>query len=225
MKLLYTLAAAAIATAQPVSYSRQVAPILAMNCHLCHGANPDSKAGGLSTKTYADLMKGGNMGAVIVAGDPARSPIYQFVSGDRGESHRMPLGGPPLAAAEIEIIRRWLAEGAHDDNGASARRLTIPSVRVDSKTPLRIRARVGIESYVSLEIADGRGASLYLDGGAVRPDGGVAARGRPGEWLEWTLRRGPGWPAEVRVSLSIEYARAERFDADLIAGDHKTAFR
>jgi hypothetical protein len=225
MKLLYTLAAAAVASAQPVSYSRQVAPILAMNCHLCHGGNPDGKAGGLSTRTYADLAAGGNLGPVVVARDPARSPLYQFISGDRGEAHRMPLGGPPLPAAEIETIRRWIAEGATEDRADPPSRLTIPSVRMEGAEPLRIRARVAVESYVSLEVADSREARLYLDGGALRADGGVAARGRPGEWIEWTLRRAPDWPAAVRVTLTIEHPRSEPVRAELIAGDQRASSR
>src|SRR5262245_20797765 len=103
------------AMAQPISYSREVAPILAMNCHGCHGANPESVAGGLSTRTWTDLQKGGNVGTVIVPGDPDASPLYQFVSGARGEAHRMPLGGPPLTTTQVEMLRKWILAGASED--------------------------------------------------------------------------------------------------------------
>src|SRR5262245_14299853 len=104
---LAILLAASCVAAQPVSFSRQIAPILAMNCHLCHGANPESEAGGLSTRTWTGLVKGGNLGPAIVAGNPRESALYQFISGARGEAHRMPLGGAPLDSLQIEIIRRW----------------------------------------------------------------------------------------------------------------------
>ena len=226
MKLFCALALAAIAAAQPIGYTRQVAPILAMNCHLCHGANPDSAAGGLSTRTFADLMKGGNLGPVIVPRDPARSPLWQFISGARGEAHRMPLGGPPLAPGEIETIRRWIAEGATADRDErQPHRVSLPSVRMEPGAPLRIRARVSVAAYVSLELTAVRGAVLYLDGGAVRADRGVAAIGAPGEWLEWTLRRAPDWPGEVRVTLTIEHTRSEPVDAELIAGSQRATLR
>jgi hypothetical protein len=226
VKWICALAAAAVAAAQPARYSRDVAPILAMNCHLCHGANPDSAAGGLSTRTFADLMKGGNLGPVIVPRDPARSPLWQFISGARGEAHRMPLGGPPLAPAEVETIRRWIAEGAAADRDESRpHRLSLPSVRLEPGAPLRLRARVSVAGYISLELAGPTGAVLYLDGGAVRPDRGVAAIGAPGEWLEWTLRRAPDWPQEVRVTLTIEHTRSEPVDAELIAGNQKAILR
>jgi len=221
--VIFTLAATALAAAQPISYNREVAPILAMNCHLCHGANPESSAGGLSTRTWKDLMNGGNLGPVIVAGDPQGSPLYQFISGARGEAHRMPLGGVPLDAAEIETIRRWIAEGATADKDEKpAHRLSLRSIRVQSRIPLRIRARIPNDAYVSLELSDARGASLYLDGGAVRQDRGVAAIGAPGEWIEWTLRRAPGWPSEVRVTLTIAFAQSAPIGAELIAGNLRT---
>jgi len=215
--------AASGAFAQPVSFSRQVAPILAMNCHLCHGANPESAAGGLSTRTWADLMKGSNLGPVIVPGNPRDSALYQFISGARGEAHRMPLGGAPLNPGEIEIIDRWIAEGAATDaDHAQPYRLILRRVAIERSVPLRVRARVPAISYVSLELTDSRGTRLYLDGGAVREDRGVTAIARPGEWIEWQLRRAPNWPSEVRVIVSIAYARSDPKGAELLAGKQQT---
>ena len=211
----FVVAPIAALTAQPVSYHRQIAPILAMNCHLCHGANPESAAGGLSTRTWTDLKKGGNLGPVIVPGDAARSPLYQFISGARGEAHRMPLGGPPLQVAEVEIIRRWIADGATEDKEEPPTR-TLSIASVSTRQPIHIRAKVPIASYISLSLTDGDGVILYLDGGAIRPDRGVAAIGAPGEWTEWTLRRAPDWPAEVRITLLIAYAQSPVADAELV---------
>jgi mono/diheme cytochrome c family protein len=226
VRAILVLAAAAIAAAQPIRYTSQVAPILAMNCHLCHGANPESVAGGLSTRTFADLMKGGNLGPVVVPRDPARSPLWQFISSARGEAHRMPLGGPPLAAAEVETIRRWIAEGAASDRDESRpHRLSLPSVRMQPGLPLKIRARVSVAAYVSLELTGARGAVLYFDGGAVREDRGVAAMGAPGDWLEWTLLRAPDWPARVRVTITIEHTQSRPVEAELIAGSQSATLR
>src|SRR5262245_31417554 len=155
-----------------------------MNCHLCHGANPESKAGGLSTRAWKDLMDGGNLGPVIMAGDPERSPLYQFISGARGEPHRMPLGGPPLDPLEVETIRRWIAEGARvDANEPKPYWLTLRSVPVNRTTPINLRARIPVTAYISLEVTDSHGKLLYLDGGAVQPKRGVAAIGATGEWI------------------------------------------
>src|SRR5436309_14995488 len=92
-----------------VSYSRDVAPIFAMNCNSCHG--DAETAGGLELRTYAALMKSG----AIVPGDPDGSQVVQFIEGRRGEEHRMPLGETPLTADQIGRIRGWIAEGAPED--------------------------------------------------------------------------------------------------------------
>jgi mono/diheme cytochrome c family protein len=140
---------------QPVSYSREVASILALNCHACHGANPESLAGGLSTRTWANLNKGGNLGAVVVPGDPEGSPLYQFISGARGEPHRMPLGSPALAVSEVATIGRWIAEGAQEDRVAPENYLIeIPAFRFDRSTPVQVSARVPSSCYLELELAD-----------------------------------------------------------------------
>ena len=94
----------------PVSYSQQVAPILAMHCNTCHG-----DAGGLSTRSHAELMAGGNLGIVVVPGNAERSLLVHFIDGRRGEAHRMPLGGRPLSREQIDTIRRWIDEGANKD--------------------------------------------------------------------------------------------------------------
>src|SRR5688572_20576732 len=175
--------APAQAAAQPISYSRQIAPILAMNCHNCHGANPESAAGGLSTRTYADLKKGGNLGSVIVPGNPEQSALLQFVNGARGEAHRMPLGGPPLSGEQIALIRQWILEGAVEDSGAPVKyRLELSSVGLDSVKPVRISARVPTTGYVELELTGAGGRVLFMDGGAVKEVADVASIGTPDRW-------------------------------------------
>jgi hypothetical protein len=207
-----------------VSYSNEVAPILALNCHACHGGNPESAAGGFSTRTWADLNRGGNLGPVIVPGDPGRSPLYQFVSGARGEPHRMPLGGPPLAAEQVAAIGKWIVEGAREDTDASKKyRLDLPAVRLDRSTPVRISARIPSASYVELELTDSGGRTLYREGGAVKATPDPATIGVTGEWLTFDLRRGSNWPERVRVRLSLSHAEAEPAGAVVVVAGELTS--
>jgi hypothetical protein len=67
---------------------------------------------GLDLRSYAAVMRGGNLGEDVVPGNPDRSVIVQFIEGRRGPEHRMPLHGKPLSAREITIIRAWIEEGA-----------------------------------------------------------------------------------------------------------------
>ncbi len=67
-------------------------------CTGCHGAS-----GGLSLKTYADLMKGGQDGPVVVAGDPAASMLITKMQG----AHPVKFTAP-----ELQQVLEWIAEGA-----------------------------------------------------------------------------------------------------------------
>ncbi|HEX8201834.1 MAG TPA: PSD1 and planctomycete cytochrome C domain-containing protein [Isosphaeraceae bacterium] len=94
---------------RPVDYLRDVKPVLAAHCVACHGA--EKPRGGLRLETAAAARRGGSTGEVIVPGRPEESLLYQAVIG-AGDSERMPLRRPPLADAQVEALRAWIARGA-----------------------------------------------------------------------------------------------------------------
>jgi len=52
----------------------------------------------------------------VTPGDAVESYLYMKVTGDpRISGDRMPAGGAPLSAGEIEAIRAWIEDGAADD--------------------------------------------------------------------------------------------------------------
>lgn len=52
----------------------------------------------------------------VKAGDPDLSYLIWKLEGNPGiAGDRMPLGGPYLSQAEIDVIRRWILDGAADD--------------------------------------------------------------------------------------------------------------
>jgi len=104
-----------------VSYSREIAPLLVKHCGACHGVRRSVPRGDFSVVTYEDLMQGGGLTQTIVPGDPERSLLVHFIEGRRGEVFRMPLEAPPLTRAQIDLIRRWIAEGAKSDGKKSRR--------------------------------------------------------------------------------------------------------
>ena len=81
-------------------------------------------------------MQGGESGAVIVPGQPDDSLLIEYV-----ESHEMP-PGRPLSAAEITILRRWIAEGPY-----------LPAVAID---PLAVSTsqRAGYDWWSLQPLAD-----------------------------------------------------------------------
>jgi hypothetical protein len=68
---------------------------------MCHGAN---SATGLSMDTYANIMKGGKNGPVIVAGNADTSKLIQVQLA----------GGHPgqLSSDELANVKSWIEKGA-----------------------------------------------------------------------------------------------------------------
>jgi len=100
----------------PVSFVRDVAPILRENCFACH--NVQKHKGEFRMTSYRLLMQGGDRGVAVVPGKPEESNLYTLVAGV--DNPRMPPkeAGEPLAAEKVRVIERWIKEGAKFD-GAS----------------------------------------------------------------------------------------------------------
>jgi Protein of unknown function (DUF1553)/Protein of unknown function (DUF1549)/Planctomycete cytochrome C/Concanavalin A-like lectin/glucanases superfamily len=99
-----------------VDYNWDVRPLLSNNCFSCHGPDDDARKAGLRLdlreSAVAELPE--SPGHVAIApGDPATSELLRRVSSDDPDVV-MP---PPsthltLAAADIDVLRRWIDQGA-----------------------------------------------------------------------------------------------------------------
>ena len=108
------LAAPLVCAAAPVNFSREVLPILSENCLSCHGQDEGHRKAGLRL----DLREGATAEhdgvRAVVPGKPEASDLMaRIVSTDRDElmpppkSHKL-----PLTAEQVDVLRRWIAEGA-----------------------------------------------------------------------------------------------------------------
>jgi len=91
----------------PPDFGRDVMPILETNCLRCH--NTAKQEGGLLLESFEDLMKGGDDGSPIVAGDAEGSALIRQVEG------RIKPKMPPksdLRPEDIATLRAWIAAGA-----------------------------------------------------------------------------------------------------------------
>ncbi len=116
MRPLGCLAALAwIAAAQTVEFNRDIRPILSDRCYTCHGPDQANR----KTKLRFDLEAGAKAGLgggrfAIVPGDLAKSELYQRVT-SKDPARRMPpayLGQAALSDREIDLLRRWIEQGA-----------------------------------------------------------------------------------------------------------------
>ena len=107
-----------------VSYYHQVLPILQANCQGCH--QPAKAGGAFQMTSLKGLLQGGESGSpAIVPGNPDKSYLVEMIAPRQGKA-AMPQGRPPLPAGEIELIRRWIQQGARDDTPQNARQLYDP---------------------------------------------------------------------------------------------------
>lgn len=100
---LPTATAAAVQAPAPeaLTWDAFIGPMLQQKCGACHGA---AAMGGLNLTTYADAMKGGATGPVIVSKDSANSLIVK----------KQEAGGHPgqLSPDEIANLKSWIDAGA-----------------------------------------------------------------------------------------------------------------
>jgi WD40 repeat protein len=95
-----------------------VQPVLNAGCVACH--KPEKKKGKLDLTTYAGLSAGGENGRVVVPGRAKESGLVESIIPHGDEPPTMPEKGEPLAKADVDLIARWVEQGAKDDTPAAA---------------------------------------------------------------------------------------------------------
>ena len=90
-----------------IDFARDVQPLFKEHCITCHG--PEQQMANLRLDRRRDAMRGGSI-AVIAPGTSSGSRLYHKITGTRYGAQMPPTG--PLQADNIEIIKRWLDQGA-----------------------------------------------------------------------------------------------------------------
>jgi len=102
------------AATEPVKFSRDILPILSDRCFHCHGPDESHREADLRLDLREEACKDREGSAVIVPGQPDKSELLARITSDDEftlmpppDSHRK-----PLTKDQVEIFRRWIAEGA-----------------------------------------------------------------------------------------------------------------
>ncbi|MCB1244781.1 MAG: DUF1549 domain-containing protein [Verrucomicrobiae bacterium] len=105
---------------EAVSYYRDIRPVFQAKCQGCH--QPAKAKGDFVMTEVARLIQGGETGVAVVAGAPEKSFLMEQISLVDGKVEMPPKGkADPLDAKELNLVKRWIAEGAKDDTPSNAR--------------------------------------------------------------------------------------------------------
>jgi mono/diheme cytochrome c family protein len=85
-------------------WAGKIQPLLDANCVKCHG--PLEQKSGLELDNLEAVIKGGDQGAVVVAGKPEESRLYKYLAPD-SDPHMPPK--KQLTDAQREMVREWIA--------------------------------------------------------------------------------------------------------------------
>lgn len=114
--VLALLLVAASAAGAPVSFKSEIAPLLNRRCAACH--NEETPKGRYRLDSFVRLQKPGESDdPPLVAGKSGDSELYRLLI--EPDAHdRMPQKADALPKEEIELVKRWIDEGAHFDGTA-----------------------------------------------------------------------------------------------------------
>ncbi|WP_299461082.1 c-type cytochrome domain-containing protein [uncultured Gimesia sp.] len=162
---------------RPVSFEKDVFPILDANCIACH--NVAKKEGALVLENVEALIKGGDSGASVVPGKPDESYLYK-VAARMEESFMPPLpnkvGAKALTPEQVGILRQWIIEGAKSsgkstDSGIAWQSLPpgLNSIYSTALSPWARYAAVGRANRIAIyDLASGTEAGTLNDPALVK---------------------------------------------------------
>jgi len=94
-----------------VDFEKQIRPILVEACGKCHGA--EKAAAKMRLNTAANIKEKWDADKeLIVAGEPDKSELYKRLVLPKDDKKFMPKGGEPLPKDKLDLIAKWIKEGA-----------------------------------------------------------------------------------------------------------------
>ncbi len=112
--VLAALGTTSAAASEPVSFTRDIRPLLSDACFHCHGPDPAHRRGKLRLDTREGLFGKNEDGlAIVTPGDPERSELVARVAAVDPDDRMPPADHPrALAKEQIALVQRWVKEGA-----------------------------------------------------------------------------------------------------------------
>ena len=112
LAVVFVAASVSLARADdPVDFTKQVKPLLELNCVKCHGE--DQQKGKFRLDTREGALKGGSNGTALVPGKPAESKLYMSTTLAPDHDDVMPpKKETKLTPAQTAVLKDWIEQGA-----------------------------------------------------------------------------------------------------------------
>jgi len=107
-------------TAPKVSFGKVIKPILRDKCAHCHNRKTLPDRGSFESAKLA-FIKNKSGVPYFVPGKPDESLVVIALESPDSHANAMPMVGPKPTKEDIQLIRRWIAEGADWPKGLKGR--------------------------------------------------------------------------------------------------------
>ncbi len=96
-----------------VEFNRDIRPILSDVCFKCHGPDSATRKASLRLDMEAGAFAKREKVTTLVPGKPERSELYRRITATDPDDHMPPAkSGRQLTAQQVELLRRWIEQGA-----------------------------------------------------------------------------------------------------------------
>lgn len=162
-----------LSAAERLTFNEHIRPILSDNCFACHGTDASHREANLRLDLAASALAERKGVRAVVPGDLENSEVWQRIISPHADEVMPPPDShkPPLTAAQRDLIKRWIEQGAVYQNHWAFE----PVVRRDLPQPAALRgpaAETGAAPNASLDHPIDRfvQARLARQGLSLSPD-------------------------------------------------------
>lgn len=144
----------------PVNFQRDIRPILSDNCFFCHGPDDSKREADLRLDTRTGLFgeltntgKGKQKKTTppVIPGKPAGSELIQRIRSTDEYTQMPPLdSGKQLTKAEIDVLEKWVAQGAPFTEHWAYVQPVSPPIPEQSAIPAAVNA---IDNFIGAKIS------------------------------------------------------------------------
>jgi uncharacterized membrane protein/mono/diheme cytochrome c family protein len=107
---------------EAVVYNDIIQPVLNDRCVSCHGSS--KQKGELRLDDKDQILKGGESGKILTAGNPKESKLYTYLLLPEGDDkHMPPKGKVQLTIEQIKLIGWWIEQGSSFDKKVAQHKL------------------------------------------------------------------------------------------------------